>query len=158
MDYFDITPNGIHHLHTEIERLKAARPALIARVAAAAALGDRSENAEYTESKRELRHLESQMRYMDKQTRYGEVVTPVDDDEATLGKTVELLFDDDEEPETYQLVGPAEADFAPNNLTSASPLGQAILHHHVGDSCTVAAPNGEYVVKLVAVRLTPGML
>lgn len=98
------------------------------------------------------------MRYMDKQTRYGQVVKPVDDDEATLGKTVELLFDDDDESETYHLVGPAEADFAPNNLTSVSPLGRAILHHHVGDQCTVEAPNGEYVVKLVAARLTPGML
>ncbi len=153
MDYFAITPQGMTWLGEEIERCKAKRPALIKRVAAAAALGDRSENAEYTESKRELRHLESRMRFLDKQMRYGEVVTVTDDGVADLGKTVTIQFAPDDE-EIYQLVGPAEAEMAVNNLTSVSPLGAALVGHRVGDTCVVHAPAGDYEVTLMNVQLT----
>lgn len=157
MDYFDITPQGMQWLHDELERCKQQRPALIKRLSAAAALGDRSENTEYTESKRDLRHLESRMRYMDKQTRYGQVVDVQDDGVVTLGKTVCLLFDgdDDDDIETYQVVGPAEAEMADNNLTSVSPLGSALMGLKVGDTATVKAPAGEYQVTVKSVALTP---
>jgi transcription elongation factor GreA len=154
MDYFDITPQGMAWLGAEIERCKAKRPALIKRVAAAAALGDRSENAEYTESKRELRHLESRMRYLDKETRYGEVVQVKDDGVADLGKRVTIQFSDDaDDVDTYNLVGPAEAEITDDNLTSVSPLGAAIMQHRVGDQCTVHAPAGDYDVTLTRVEL-----
>lgn len=154
MEYFDITPQGMVWLKAEIERCKAKRPALIKRVAAAAALGDRSENAEYTESKRELRHLESRMRYLDKETRYGEQVTVADDGVATLGKTVTVRFSDEaDDVDTYNLVGPAEAEISEANLTSVSPLGAAIMGHKVGDTCAVTAPAGTYSVTIEQVQL-----
>lgn len=156
MEYFDITAQGMAWLHAEIERLKTTRPALIARVAAAAALGDRSENAEYTESKRELRRLESRLRFLDKQTRYGEVTATADDGLATLGKRVTLQFGDDlDDTEEYNLVGPAELEMAPTNLTIVSPLGATILRHRAGDTVTVAAPAGDYQVTITRVELMP---
>ncbi|WP_127849183.1 GreA/GreB family elongation factor [Lacticaseibacillus hulanensis] len=154
MDYFDITPQGMAWLAAEIERCKAKRPALIKRVAAAAALGDRSENAEYTESKRELRGLEGRMRFLDKEMRYGQVVKVADDGVATLGKRVTIRFsDEDGDEDEYNLVGPAEAEITEENLTSVSPLGAAILNHKAGDTCTVHAPAGDYDVVLSAVTL-----
>lgn len=156
MDYFDITPQGMQWLHDELARCKQQRPVLIKRLAAAAALGDRSENTEYTESKRDLRHLESRMRFMDKQTRYGQVVQVQDDGVVALGKTVSLLFDgdDEDELETYQVVGPAEAEMADNNLTSVSPLGSALMGLRAGETATVKAPAGEYEVTVKAVKVT----
>ncbi len=55
-----ITANGYHQIEQEIERLKATKPAAIKRLAEAAALGDRSENAEYSESKRALGQLKAE--------------------------------------------------------------------------------------------------
>lgn len=154
MDYFDITPQGMAALEAEYKQLRDSRPALVQRLAAAAALGDRSENAEYTESKRELRHLDSRSHFLDKQMRYGQVVDVVNDDVVALGKDITLRFDDDEDTETYHVVGPAEADTAEDNLTSLSPLGQALIGHHAGETVTVHAPAGDYDVTIETVTVT----
>lgn len=155
MDYFDITPQGLAALKQELADCHRKHPDYIKRVAAAAALGDRSENAEYTESKHDLRSLESRMRFLDKQIRYGQVVTVHDDDVVDLGKTVKISFSDDPgDEETYNVVGPAEAETAASNLTNVSPLGAALMKHHVGETITVQAPAGNYDVKIEAVTVT----
>ena len=64
--YHEITPTGLANLKQEVEDLKTIRPAKIKNLADAAALGDRSENAEYSAAKRELRQLEGRLRYLDK--------------------------------------------------------------------------------------------
>lgn len=154
MDYFEITPQGMAALQQEYTALRERRPALVKRLAAAAALGDRSENAEYTESKRELRRLDSRSHFLDKQMRYGQVVAVVADDQVALGKDITLRFDDEDETEQYHVVGPAEADTAVGNLTAASPLGQALIGHRTGDVVTVHAPAGDYTVTVVDVTMT----
>lgn len=156
MDYFEITPQGMAALQAEYKELRAKRPTIVKRLAAAAALGDRSENAEYTESKRELRQLDSRSHFLDKQIRYGQVVEVAADDSVVIGKTVTLLFDGDDadDVETYKIVGPAEADTDADNLTSVSPLGAALLNHKVGESVTVHAPAGDYGVTIKKVELT----
>ena len=156
MDYFEITPQGMAALKAEYKALREKRPTIVKRLAAAAALGDRSENAEYTESKRELGQLDSRSRFLDKQIRYGQVVEVAADDKVVIGKTVTLQFEGDAEGDTedYNIVGPAEADTDDDNLTSNSPLGAALLNHHVGDTVTVHAPAGDYSVTVKAVELT----
>ena len=156
MDYFDITPRGLAALKKELAACHEKHPEYIKRVAAAAALGDRSENTEYTESKRDLRHLESRMRFLDKQIRYGQVVKVQDDGVVDLGKTVQINFegDDPEDTETYHIVGPAEAETEANNLTSVSPLGAALLQHRAGDTVQVQAPAGDYDVTIKDVHVT----
>ena len=96
------------------------------------------------------------MRFLDKQIRYGQVVKVQDDGVVDLGKTVQLSFegDDPDDTATYNLVGPAEAETAANNLTSVSPLGAALMRHHVGDTVQVHAPAGDYAVTIKAVRVT----
>ena len=66
--YFQkMTPEGHQQIVDEIEALKADRPAKIKQLQEARALGDLSENAEYSAAKRDLRHLESRLRYLNKQ-------------------------------------------------------------------------------------------
>ena len=77
--YFQkMTPTGYHEIEQEIEKLQAQRPAKIAQLKAARALGDLSENTEYSTAKRELRHLESRLRYLNKQLQYAEIIKPTD--------------------------------------------------------------------------------
>ncbi|CCI86575.1 transcription elongation factor GreA [Lactobacillus gigeriorum] len=153
MVYFQkMTPEGYRQIEAEIAKLKQDRPRRIKILQAARALGDLSENTEYTEAKRDLGHLQSRIRYLEKQLKYAEIVEKQDDGLVNLGKSVELRFDDDDEVETYQVVGRMEADLALGKVSFDSPLGQAIMKQAAGTTVTVEAPAGNYQVTIVAVK------
>ena len=153
--YFQkMTPTGYHEIEEEIEELKKQRPAKIEQLKAARALGDLSEHTEYSTAKRELRHLESRMRYLNKQLQYAEIVKPSDSQTVDLGTTVTLQFEDDDETVDYAIVGKQEADLKKQKVSFDSPLGQAVLHHKVGETVTVQAPQSTYGVKILAVKLS----
>ena len=84
--YQEMTPAGYRAIEEQIKALKQKRPTLITRLKAARALGDLSENTEYSTAKRELRHLESRLRYLDKQLTYAKVIDVSDDGKVALGK------------------------------------------------------------------------
>ena len=152
MVYFQkMTPEGYKQIEDESARLKKDRPRRIKILQAARALGDLSENTEYTEAKRDLGHLQSRLRYLGKQLKYAEIVETKDDGKVDLGKTVVLKFDDDE-TEEYKIVGRMEADLADGKISFDSPLGQAIMKQEAGIVATVEAPAGEYKVTIVEVK------
>lgn len=140
-----MTPEGYRQIEAEINQLKKERPRWIKILQEARSLGDLSENTEYTEAKRELGHLQSRLRYLDKQLKYAEIVEKKDDGKVDLGKTVLLEFDDGETQE-YQIVGRMQADIAAGKLAYDSPLGQAIMNKEVRAKVKVVAPAGEYQV------------
>ena len=76
--YQEMTAAGYRQIEDQIEALKKQRPEKIARLKAARALGDLSENTEYSTAKRDLRHLESRLRYLNKQLTYAKIITPQD--------------------------------------------------------------------------------
>lgn len=153
MVYFQkMTPEGYRQIEAEIAKLKQDRPRRIKILQAARALGDLSENTEYTEAKRDLGHLQSRIRYLEKQLKYAEIVEKQDNGLVDLGKSVELRFDEDDEVETYQVVGRMEADLALGKVSFDSPLGQAIMKQAAGTTVTVEAPAGNYQVTIVAVK------
>lgn len=151
--YQKMTPTGYQQIEAEIARLKQDRPRRIKVLQAARALGDLSENTEYTEAKRDLGHLASRLRFLNKQLKYAEIVAPTTANyEVQLGKTVTLRFLDDDEEIDYQLVGALEADLAHGKVAYDSPLGLALMRQHVGEQVTVAAPAGSYQVVILAIR------
>ena len=153
MVYFQkMTPEGYKQIEDEIARLKKDRPRRIKILQAARALGDLSENTEYTEAKRDLGHLQSRLRYLGKQLKYAEIVLNKYDGKLDLGKTVVLKLDDDEDTEEYKIVGRMEADLADGKISFDSPLGQAIMKKEAGTTSTVEAPAGEYKVTIVEVK------
>ncbi|MGO1969839.1 MAG: transcription elongation factor GreA [Levilactobacillus brevis] len=153
-DFNPITAAGYQDLQSKIAALEADRPEKIAILAEARAHGDLSENAEYSAAKRDLRHLESQLRFYTKQLQYAKVVTPSDSAVVELGKWVTVTFLDDHEQATYQLVGTQEADLAAGKITRVSPLGKALLGHQPGDTVTISAPHASYQVQINQVQLT----
>jgi transcription elongation factor GreA len=153
MVYFQkMTPEGYKQIEDEIARLKKDRPRRIKILQDARALGDLSENTEYTEAKRDLGHLQSRLRYLDKQLKYAEIVETKDDGKVDLGKTVVLKFDDDDETEEYKIVGRMEANLEDGKISFDSPLGQAIMKKEAGVTSIVEAPAGKYKVTIVEVK------
>ncbi len=119
-----ITKSGYEKIEAEIRDLEDSRPAKIKNLADARALGDLSENAEYSSAKRDLRHLESRLRFLRKQLQYAQVYTPSNDDTVEVGKTVTFEFLDDHSTETYEIVGTPEVDIDHRKSQLPRQLGQ----------------------------------
>jgi len=146
-----ITPEGYEKLRTEHEFLwREERPKVTQAVAVAAALGDRSENADYIYGKRRLREIDRRIRFLAKRLEQLTVVAPDPGrsrDQIYFGAWVQLE-DDEGEPLCYRLVGPDESDPASGRISMDSPVGRALLGRRVGDEVTVVRPRGRttYVV------------
>lgn len=151
--YFQkMTPEGYREIEEQIEELKKDRPVKIARLKAARALGDLSENTEYSTAKRDLRHLESRLRFLNKQLTYAQIIQPQGNGKIDLGSTVTIEFLDDHDQVTYKIVGTQEADLAANKLAFDSPLGQAMMNQTAGTSVNVVSPDSTYRVKIISVN------
>jgi transcription elongation factor GreB len=149
-----ITPEGFRRLADEHARIwSVERPRIVAEVEAAAALGDRSENAEYIYGKRKLRELDRRLRFLSERMDALTVVEPRPDPRgrAYFGAWV-TLEDEDGAERTWRLVGPDEFDVQSGLLSVEAPLGRALLGKREGDTAVVSRPAGRTEVTIVAVR------
>lgn len=148
-----ITPEGYRRLAEEHARIwTELRPRIVAEVEAAAALGDRSENAEYLYGKRRLRELDRRLRFLS--TRMDELTVveprPHPSGRAYFGAWVRVETEEGEERE-YRLVGPDEADAAQGLLSVEAPLGRALLGKGEGDAVRVERPAGRAEITVLEV-------
>jgi transcription elongation factor GreB len=149
-----ITPEGFRRLQEEVDRLwRVERPRVTQQVAEAAALGDRSENAEYIYGKKRLREIDSRLRFLQKKLDSLTVVSepPPRRDRIYFGAFVTVEEESGESAE-YRLVGPDESDPAQGLLSIESPLGRALMGRGEGDEVTVRRPRGEAVIVIAAIR------
>src|SRR5580693_9365496 len=118
-----ITPQGAERLRAELDLLwRSERPRVTQAVAAAAAQGDRSENAEYTYGKRRLREIDRRVRFL-RQRLEGMVIVdrpPADAARVFFGAWVTLDRDDGEQVR-YRIVGPDETDATRHYISMDSP-------------------------------------
>ncbi len=137
-----ITTKGFKVLNDEFNWLKSVeRPKVVNEVAEAAALGDRSENAEYIYGKRRLRQIDGRMRYLNKIFSDLEVIDPAipRGEKVFFGATV-TLYDEDQDTEiTYQIVGPMDT-LDEVHISYLSPVGKALLGRALDDSITITTP------------------
>jgi transcription elongation factor GreB len=149
-----ITAQGYATLKAEYDQLwSVRRPEVVRALAAAAAEGDRSENAEYIYRKKELREIDRRVRYLQKRLPELKVVDqlPADRAKAFFGATVEIE-DDNGERRTYRIVGPDEANAAAGDISIDSPLARAVLKREEGDVFEAHLPGGEQELTLLSVR------
>lgn len=140
-----ITPEGEKALKEELHYLwKIKRPEVTQAVSEAAALGDRSENAEYIYGKKQLREIDSRVRFLRKRLEDMVVVSRPPDDQSKVyfGAWVKLENKEGEEL-NYRVVGPDEFDLTKGYLSVDSPLGRAMLKKEVDDEVIVNGPKGE---------------
>ena len=126
------------------------------RIRKAAALGDLSENAEYHFAKEENRTVDRDIAELEAKLKQVAVVDTdnIPDDVVFLGHTVKLLDLSDDSEMLVRLVGevaggPADADVTP--VSVSSPMGEALLKAHVGDTVKVKAPRGTMDFKIMEI-------
>jgi transcription elongation factor GreB len=151
-----ITPEGFRKIAAEHERIwTELRPRIVAEVEAAAALGDRSENAEYLYGKRKLRELDRRLRFLSERMDELTVVDPRPHASGRAYFGAWVVVEDEEGAErSYRLVGPDEADAASGRISVEAPLGRALLGKREGDVARVERPAGRTALTVVEVRWT----
>lgn len=148
-----ITAEGASRLRGELDQLwRVERPAVTQAVSEAAALGDRSENAEYIYGKKRLREIDSRVRFLRKRLEGMVVVDqpPSDPRRVFFGAWVRV---EDEEGASvlYRIVGPDEFDRERDYISMDSPLGRALLGKQLDAEVTVALPAGAKTLVIVAI-------
>lgn len=149
-----ITPVGLRRISDEIIWLqRVERPMIVEEVSTAAAMGDRSENAEYIYGKKRLREIDSRVGYLMKCLNRIRVVDPIDVGGETVkfGATVEVE-DEEGDVKTWHIYGRDEVNVEEGIISYLSPLARALMGHREGDVVTYAAPSGKREVEVLGVR------
>jgi len=151
-----ITRPGFEKLAAEHGHIwSELRPRVVAEVEAAAALGDRSENAEYIYGKKKLRELDRRLRLLSRKMDELTVIEPQPHPtgRAYFGAWVTVEDENDQEL-VYRLVGPDEADASAGAISVDAPLGRALLGKSEGQVAIVERPAGALRLTVVEVRWT----
>lgn len=148
-----ITRDGWQRLHGEQDELWKRRREVVKHLAAAAAEGDRSENAEYIYRKKQLREMDRRIRYLQKRLPELRVVDSRPDDEERIffGAWV-TLEGGDGRAVRYRIVGTDEFDPGNNWISVDSPMARALLTRRVDEELAVDTPSGRAHYLIVDVR------
>ena len=145
-----ITPEGYQRLKTELDYLwKDKRPEVTKALTEAAAEGDRSENAEYIYRKKQLREIDSRVRFLRKRLENMKIVSekPSDHSKVFFGAWVTLEDENGNEAQ-YRIVGPDEFDYQQNLISMDSPMAKALMGKSLDSTVIVETPKCtmEYIV------------
>jgi transcription elongation factor GreB len=152
-----ITPEGERTLREELKSLwQQRRREVVPALSAAAAEGDRSENAEYIYRKKQLAEIDRRVRYLSR--RLDEVVvvrqSPPDGSRVFFGARIQLL-DTDGETRRYRIVGADETSAREGLISIDSPMAQALLGKRRGDTVSVQLPEGEAEFRVLEIDYFP---
>ena len=149
-----ITPAGYAHLQAELkELLNVQRPETVKIVSWAAALGDRSENADYLYGKKRLREIDKRVRFLTRRIAYAQIIDPTQQpqEKVYFGATV-LVCDEHGTEYEYAIVGVDEIDLTRGRISWMSPMASALLGKSEGDKIIVRTPKGDQVLEILEVR------
>jgi len=148
-----ITVHGMARLNEELEQIWIRRREVVKALSAAAAEGDRSENAEYIYRKKELRGLDRRIRYLQRRMPDLRVISEQPSDSHKVFFAAWVLLENDQQDEVeYRIVGPDEIDHEKGNISLDSPLAQALLSKEVDDEVTIHVQDGRKTYIVVAIR------
>lgn len=149
-----ITREGFDALERELRYLwKEERPRVTQAVADAAALGDRSENAEYIYGKKRLREIDRRVRFLSKRLEQLEIVYPSPQQAGRVFFGAYVDIEDEEgAAQHYRIVGPDELDPQKGHISIDSPVARALLGKRVDDEVEVETPAGKRYLYIVSIR------
>lgn len=153
-DRIELTKNGLEDLKEELRELKEEKlPAVIRRVAEAREYGDLSENAEYHDAKDEQRLVETRIDEIEDILAQAKVVnTTRSTTKVGVGSSVDIRKKGNKTVKTVHIVGEYEANPLENKISSASPLGKALMGKKKGDTVKVKAPSGDVEYEIVKIN------
>jgi len=149
-----ITREGLEKLKAELDHLwRVERPDTTAKVAWAASLGDRSENADYHYNKKRLREIDRRLLYLRKCIDDLKVVeySPFQEGKVMFGAWVDIENNKGKQIR-FRIVGAEEIINAKNYISMDSPMAQALTNKEVGDEVVVKTAAGEFVWKVVKIE------
>ena len=148
-----ITAEGHRRLQDELHGLWGRRADVTRALAAAAAEGDRSENAEYIYRKKELQEIDHRIGYLQKRLPLLKVVSapPPDRQRVFFGAWVTVEDEQGDELE-YRIVGADELETGKHCISIDSPMAHALLKRAIEDEVRVLTPTGELRYYIIAVR------
>ncbi|HET6612544.1 MAG TPA: transcription elongation factor GreB [Kofleriaceae bacterium] len=149
-----ITRDGFERLKAELDHLwRIERPKVTREVADAAALGDRSENAEYIYGKKRLREIDRRLRFLGKRLKELRIVDDTGGESSVVrfGSWV-TVEDDDGKRASYRVVGSDELDAKRGYISVDSPVAKALLGKREDDEVTVRRPKGEIAYTIIAIH------
>jgi len=148
-----LTPEGYQKLKDEFHYLTTVRRVEVAKAIHEAKMdGDVMENAGYEEAKRQQAFLEGRVLTIEAMLKSAIIIKQNGpSDQVTLGSRV-TVAEDGFEPETYAIVGSAEANPADGRISNESPLGKAVLGHKIGDRVDFDTPGGPVEVEILHIE------
>jgi transcription elongation factor GreA len=149
-----MTADGFQRLEEELRHLKQTeRPAVIRQIAEAREHGDLSENAEYHAARERQSFIEGRVGELEDKISRAEIidVSKLSGKQIKFGATITVVDEDTDEKNSYQIVGPDEADIREKRLSITSPLARAVIGKKVGDTVEVTTPNGSKSYEIVKV-------
>lgn len=149
-----LTPEGYRKLQEELEYLRTVRRAEVAQlIGSAKEEGDIRENAAYEDAKNQQAFVEGRIQDIERILKYAVIIEePAESDVVVIGSRVTVVEHGYDEPETFRIVGSAEADPKNGFISNESPIGSALLGHRVGDEVTVKTPSGELRFRILAIE------
>jgi len=148
-----LTPEGQAKLNAELEDLKGPkREELSKRLRSAIQMGDLSENADYHKAKEDQGFLEGRIQELESILRNSIIIEKsANQGLVSIGSTI-TIQEGDFEPETYHLVGAAEADPQHGKISHESPIGRALMDKKVGDIAEAETPGGKIKFKILKIE------
>lgn len=152
MNKVQLTKQGYDRLQLELKELvDQKRPHAVERLQKARAMGDLSENSEYSAAKEELAFVEGRIREVETLIKNADVVEIRHNGEViSLGDRVTVQNNGSREE--FFIVGEFEADPMQKKLSNTSPIGRSLLGKKVGDSVEVEVPAGKIQYKVVDIQ------
>ena len=146
-----LTREGLEELKSELDYLiNVKRPENITAIKEARALGDLSENAEYSSARDNQAKIEARIKEIEYTLEHATIIENTNDGKVRVGSNITIKYDEDDEEE-YTIVGTNEADPFENKISNESPIAVAVLGKKQGDIVTVESPNGSFEVEIVKV-------
>ncbi|MBX9906588.1 transcription elongation factor GreA [Patescibacteria group bacterium] len=150
-----LTPEKFEELKKELEYLRTTRRKEVAEsLEYARSLGDLSENAEYQEARDMQAAIEERIQHLERVIKEAKIV--VGDKKASvvvgLGSVATIQREGEKENRIYTIVGSEEANIHEHKLSYLSPLGEALMGKHKGESFTFTTPNGKQSYKVIEVK------
>ncbi len=152
-----ITKLGLDKLKEELKYFKdARRKEVAARLKEAIAYGDLSENSEYEEAKNEQAFVEGRILELEKMITNAKIIhedEKTTQDSVQIGTTVTVQnLTEEDDAETYTIVGSTEADPTEHKISNESPIGSALIGKTKGDVIKVKVPAGIYEYKVLKIK------
>ena len=147
-----LTAAGYKELEEELNDLRVNKRAEnVQAIKEARSHGDLSENSEYDAARDEQAKIEARIQELEYKLEHATIIEATDKSTVNVGCEVTVLYVEDEDEDTYTIVGSLEADPFENKISNESPIGEALMGRKVGDIIDVAGPNGTYKVKITKI-------